>query len=152
MDIPKVIPNWIDGIENTAENGEIFDKLNPHDSKVLFQVVRSRTKDVNIAVDSCAIAQPKWAAVPPVKRGLILHNIVREMNDRKEEIANIVHLETGKSMNDALGETNGAIECGLFYASEGQRLYAKTTTSGVPNKFASTIRQPVGVAGLIIAN
>ncbi|MFC1829868.1 aldehyde dehydrogenase family protein, partial [Thermodesulfobacteriota bacterium] len=59
--------------------------------------------------------------------------------------------ETGKSYQDALGETEGAIALGLFYASEGQRLYGKTTTSAVPNKYAMTIRQPLGVAGLIIA-
>src|SRR6185369_16147613 len=34
---------------------------------------------------------------------------------------------------------------------EGQRLYGRTTTSGTPNKYAMTVRQPMGVAGLIIA-
>jgi len=151
MNIPRVIPNWIEGVESSAANGEVFPKLSPVDGKTIFQTARSRSEDVNLAVNSCRSAQPDWAAIPPVKRGLILHDIVRAMIEKKEDIAHIVHLETGKSMNDALGETSGAIECGLFYASEGQRLYGRTTTSGVTNKFASTIRQPVGIAGLIIA-
>ena len=151
MNIPKFIPNWIAGVEKASVNSQSFNKLNPADGKTLFQVARSGAEDVNLAVKSCLSAQPQWAAVPPVKRGLILHDIVRTMIDKKEEIAHFVHMETGKSMNDALGEVGGAIECGLFYASEGQRLYGRTTTSGVPNKFASTIRQPVGIAGLIIA-
>ena len=73
------------------------------------------------------------------------------MKARQEEIAEIVALETGKSPREALGETQGAIQCGLFFAGEGQRLYGRTCTSGVPNKYAMTVRQAVGVAGLIIA-
>jgi aldehyde dehydrogenase (NAD+) len=73
------------------------------------------------------------------------------MQTHQGEIAEIVAAETGKSYKEAYGETGGAIALGLFYAGEGQRLYGRTTTSGTPNKYATTIRQPVGVAGLIIA-
>ena len=123
MNIPGVIPNWINGVEKVSVNNETFSKLNPADGIQIFQVARSVNEDINLAVESCKSAQPDWADVPPVKRGLILHDIVRTMIDKKEEIAHFVHIETGKSMNDALGEVGGAIECGLFYASEGQRLY-----------------------------
>ena len=60
-------------------------------------------------------------------------------------------LETGKSKKDALGETDAAIEMGFFVAGEGRRFYGQTTTSAVPNKSAMIVRQPLGVAGLIIA-
>ena len=73
------------------------------------------------------------------------------MKEEREEIAGIVHLETGMSFQQALGETEGAIALGMFMAGEGRRLYGRTTTSGVPNKYAMTVRQPLGVAGLIIA-
>jgi aldehyde dehydrogenase (NAD+) len=150
-EIPTIIPNWINGKEVKAISGKSFNKINPANGEILCQGARSQAEDISQAVESAINSQPKWAAIPPVKRGLILHDIVRAMIDNKEEIAHIVHLETGKSMYDALAEMGGAIECGLFYVGEGQRLYARTTTSGVPNKFASTIRQPVGIAGLIIA-
>ncbi len=151
MKTPQLIPNWVDGKECEALDGRSFTKVNPADGSALFSVVRSQKADMDLAVDFAKNSQPDWAAVPPVRRGLILHDVVMRMMERKGDIAEIVHKETGKSMKDALGETGGAIECGLFYASEGQRLYGRTTTSGVPNKCASTIRQPVGVAGLIIA-
>ena len=151
MNIPKIVHNWIGGVEKAAVNNKTFKKLNPANGKHIANIARSDSKDVELAVKTSLVAQEEWAAIPPVKRGLILYDIVNAMIERKEEIAQIVHLETGKSMSDALGETGGAIECGLFYAGEGQRLYARTTTSSVTNKFASTIRQPVGIAGLIIA-
>ncbi len=149
--IPRVIPNWIDGEEQPAIAGEWLDKLNPHDGTLLTRAARSRKADIDAAVDAARRAQDAWAETPAVRRGLILHEIVLGMKARREEIARIVAAETGKSYKDAYGETGGAIECGLFYASEGQRLYGKTTTSGVVHKFAMTVRRPIGVAGLIIA-
>jgi alpha-ketoglutaric semialdehyde dehydrogenase len=73
------------------------------------------------------------------------------MRERRTDIARLVTSETGKSMKDALGETDAAIEMGFFVAGEGRRFYGQTTTSAVPNKSTMVIRQPLGVAGLIIA-
>lgn len=149
--IPNQIPNWIQNQERATQANEWFDKLNPANGHLLCKVARSRREDVSLAVESAKRAQPAWADTPAVQRGMILHKIVVGMQNRQGEIAAIVATETGKSQNEALGETGGAIQCGLFYASEGQRLYGRTTTSGTVNKYAMTIRQPIGVAGLIIA-
>ena len=148
---PEEITNWINGQEQRSDSGEMFDKLNPADGKLLCRVARSQSKDIHRAVQSATYAQPTWGATPAVQRGMLLHKIVLGMQAHQKEIAQIVAAETGKSYKDAYGETGGAIGLGLFYASEGQRLYGRTTTSAVSNKYAMTVRQPVGVAGLIIA-
>ena len=149
--LPKEIPNWVDGEERPALHGGLFEKLNPADSSLLYRVARSNAADVRAAVQAACEAQPNWADTPPVRRGQILHDVAMELEKRREEVARTVALETGKSYRDALGETEGAIAQGLFMAGEGQRLYGRTTTSGTQNKYAMTIRQPIGVAGLIIA-
>lgn len=151
MTIPQLIPNWINGREQMAVAEAVFPNLNPATGKILCQVARSQAIDIQQAVQSAKQAQPNWADIPPVQRGMILHEIVLGMKARQGEIAEIVAAETGKSYKDAYGETGGAIALGLFYASEGQRLYGRTTTSGTPNKYAMTVRMPLGVAGLIIA-
>jgi alpha-ketoglutaric semialdehyde dehydrogenase len=151
MDLPKLIPNWINGAEVAAVSGTSFDKLSPATGNILFSVARSNKNDVINAIDSANKAQVEWAETPAVQRGLVLHKLVIAIQKHQEKIAEIVAAETGKSYNDALGETGAAIQCGIFYASEGQRLYGKTTTSGTPNKYAMTVRHPVGIAGLIIA-
>jgi aldehyde dehydrogenase (NAD+) len=148
---PELIPNWIDGAQQQAASGESFANINPHDGQELCQVTRSQAEDVQHAVAAAQRAQPAWADTPPVQRGMLLHKIVRLMQDHQDELARIVAAESGKAHKHALGEVGGATACGLFYASEGQRLYARTTTSGTPHKYNSTVRQPVGVAGLIIA-
>jgi acyl-CoA reductase-like NAD-dependent aldehyde dehydrogenase len=148
---PEVIPNWIEGRETQAASDQWFEKRSPHNGALLARVARSRAEDVSDAVRAAKHAFPAWSETPPVQRGLLLHQMVVKMQERQHEIAQIVAAETGKSVKDALAETAGAIQCGLFYASEGQRLYGRTTTSGTPNKYAMTVRQPIGVAGLIIA-
>lgn len=148
---PQHIPNWVDGRELYAQGEQFFDKQNPHDGQVIARVARSFSPDVEAAVQAARRAQPSWAAIPPVRRGLQLHELTLALKRQREQMAQLVALETGKSYKMALGETDGAIELGLFYSSEGQRLYGRTTTSGVANKYAMTVRQPLGVAGLIIA-
>jgi aldehyde dehydrogenase (NAD+) len=73
------------------------------------------------------------------------------MRAQSESIAAVVALETGMSFSAASGETAGAIAQAEFMAGEGRRMYGRTTTSGVPDKYAMTVRQPLGIAGLIIA-
>jgi len=149
--LPETIPNWIDGKACAAVSGETFDKLSPDSGRKLCDVARSGSQDVQHAIKAARSAQPAWAELTPVQRGDILHEIARAMRRHQDEIAAIVAMETGMSFNAALGETGGAIAQGEFMAGEGRRFYGRTTTSAVPNKYAMTVRQPLGVAGLIIA-
>ena len=149
--IPKTVLNWIDGEEATAVSGKTFAKLSPHSGKEICQVARSEEQDVRAAIRAARKAQPAWAEYTPVQRGDILHDITLAMRDNREEIANIVATETGMSFQAALGETGGAIAQGEFMAGEGRRFFGRTTTSAVANKYAMTLRQPLGIAGLIIA-
>jgi acyl-CoA reductase-like NAD-dependent aldehyde dehydrogenase len=149
--IPKTVLNWIDGKESQAASGETFAKASPVSGKEICRVARSRAEDVQKAVEVARKAQPAWADSTPVSRGDLLHDIAQAMRKYQDEIASIVSLETGMSFKQALGETGGAIAQGEFMAGEGRRFYGRTTTSAVPNKYAMVVRQPLGVAGLIIA-
>ncbi|HVZ20003.1 MAG TPA: aldehyde dehydrogenase family protein [Vicinamibacterales bacterium] len=151
LTLPSVIPNQIGAEDARASDGRTFAKVNPATGAVICEVARSGRADVERAVEAARRAQPAWAAATPVKRGDILRQIAILMREHRDEIASLVVLETGKSKKDALGETDAAIEMGFFVAGEGRRFYGQTTTSAVPNKSAMVMRQPLGVAGLIIA-
>ena len=151
LTIPSVIPNHLGGRDAAAADGRTFVKLDPATAQPICQVARSASADVDRAVAGARQAQPAWAATTVVKRGDILRQIALLMREHRAAIAALVARETGKSMKDALGETDAAIEMGFFVAGEGRRFYGTTNTSAVPNKAAMVIRQPLGVAGLIIA-
>ena len=151
LTIPGRVPNWIGGSGRPAADAGWFEKRSPVTGKVLWQVARSRQADVEAAVTEAAKTQPAWAAMPAVQRGRILFAVAQALREHREVLARAVATESGKSMREALGEVDGAIDQGMFMGGEGQRLYGRTTTSGVANRSAMTVRCPVGIAGLIIA-
>jgi acyl-CoA reductase-like NAD-dependent aldehyde dehydrogenase len=151
LELPDIIPNQIGGVDRPAYDGRTFAKLDPATGTLICRVAQSNSDDVERAVAAAKKAQPAWADLTVVKRGDILREIAILMRTHRAAIADLVARETGKSKKDALGETDAAIEMGFFVAGEGRRFYGQTTTSAVPNKTALVVRQPLGVAGLIIA-
>jgi aldehyde dehydrogenase (NAD+) len=149
--VARVVGNVIAGLERGAADGRTFEKLAPATGKVLSVVARSGAADVDAAITAAAAAQPGWARRPVEERGRILRRIAQLLEQNREAVAEIVAEETGKSPKDARGETDGAIELGYFVAGEGRRFYGRTMPSATPNRQAMTVRQPLGVAGLIIA-
>jgi aldehyde dehydrogenase (NAD+) len=149
--IPEAIPNLVGGKDASALDGRTFSKVDPATGREICRVARSSAGDISAAVACAKAAQRAWAETSPVRRGDVLRQIALLMRERRQELAALVARETGKSMKDALGETDAAIEMGFFVAGEGRRFYGHTTTSAVPNKTAMVVRQPLGVAGLIIA-
>jgi aldehyde dehydrogenase (NAD+) len=147
----RTVLNVIAGGERHAASGETLEKRNPATGEVLSLVARSGREDVDAAVAAAVAAQPAWARTTPVERGRLLRELAKLLERDADDIARVVHEETGKSLKDARGETGGAIEMGYFVAGEGRRFYGRVTTSGVPNREAKIVRQPLGVAGLIIA-
>jgi alpha-ketoglutaric semialdehyde dehydrogenase len=147
----RTVSNVIAGEERSAASGETFEKLAPATGEAISLVARSGAADVDAAVSAAVEAQPAWAARTVEERGRILRRIAQLLERDRDAVAAVVSAETGKSPKDARGETDGAIELGYFIAGEGRRFYGRTMPSAVPNRQAMTVRQPIGVAGLIIA-
>jgi aldehyde dehydrogenase (NAD+) len=147
----RTVGNVIGGEERGASGGGTFEKLAPATGEPISLVARCSADDVAVAVAAAEAAQPDWAARPVEERGRILRRVAQLLERDRERVAAVVSAETGKSPNDAKGETDGAIELGYFIAGEGRRFYGRTMPSATPNRTAMTIRQPLGVAGLIIA-
>ncbi len=96
-------------------------------------------------------AQRDWAARTVVERGDIVREIALALRGRSDELSAAVVEETGKPEALAAGETAAAVEMGLFVAGEGRRYYGRTTTASMAHRTVMTVRQPVGVAGLVIS-
>jgi len=144
------IPNWIDGQEALPITDSWLDKYNPHTGEVLCRVADSSADDVQKAVGIANSAFTPWADLTPVERGQILADIVSAMKRRAGELSNCIALETGKPPQDANGEVASATLQAEYWAGEGMRLYGRSLTSGMPGKYSHTVRQPRGVAGLIV--
>jgi aldehyde dehydrogenase (NAD+) len=145
------VPNLVAGREAPAAAGEWLEKVRPADGEPLCRFARSRAEDVDAAVAAAVAAQAAWARETPVARGDLVREIALTLRERRDELSELVAAETGKSLALARGETDAAVEMGLFVAGEGRRLYGRTTTSSVPHRTVMAVRQPVGIAGLLMS-
>jgi alpha-ketoglutaric semialdehyde dehydrogenase len=148
---PDSVPNLIGGEAVPAASGAWLDKVKPADGSLLCRVARSGADDVAAAVAAARRAQPEWAERTPVARGEILRELALLLRERREEASELVVAETGKPIELALGETDAAVEMGLFVAGEGRRFYGRTTTASMPHRTVLTMRQPLGVAALLMS-
>jgi alpha-ketoglutaric semialdehyde dehydrogenase len=147
----KEVANLVGGDRVPAASAATFEKLRPADGTLFCRVARSGAADVEAAVAAARDAQPDWAARTPVERGRIVRELALALQARREEAAELVAEETGKSLELAAGEVDAAVEMGFFVAGEGRRLYGRTTTSAMPHRTVMTTRRPVGVAALIVS-
>jgi aldehyde dehydrogenase (NAD+) len=145
------VPNIVRGEEGASASEATFEKRRPADGSELCLAARSGTADVAAAVEAAREAQPAWSARTAVERGNLVRELALALRERREEAAEIVVEETGKSMELARGEVDAAIEMGFFVAGEGRRLYGRTTTSSMPNRTVMATRRSVGVAALIVS-
>jgi len=145
------IANLIDGKEVPPASGKWLDKLRPADGALLCRVARSGAEDIARAVAAARRAQPAWADRTAVERGDLVRALALLLRDRREDASEIVAAETGKPLELALGETDAAVEMGLFIAGEGRRSYGRTTTASMKHRTVLTIRQPLGVAALVMS-
>ncbi|MFZ4671987.1 MAG: aldehyde dehydrogenase family protein [Flavobacterium sp.] len=146
----KYINNWINGLEVKPSNNSYLEKFNPHNGLVISKFANSSKEDVNLSVEVADNKFKQWKSFTPIKRGEILLELVNLMKTHHQKLCKCFALETGKPMADAIGELNGAIKLGIFFSGEGMRLYGKSLTSGIEGKQSFTIREPRGVAGLIV--
>jgi len=126
-------------------------KHNPCTGEVIADVLESTMGDVSNAVECARKAQPAWAEMPPVAWAARLQSVCDAIGQNHIMLADLMQMETGKSSEDARNELTSAVYHGRYFVGEGQRMYGRTTTSGVEGRFAMTIRQPCGVAALITA-
>jgi aldehyde dehydrogenase (NAD+) len=145
-----LLRNFIDGEWATSVTNRTVANVNPADTRhVLGQAVRSNEADTLRAIDAAKRALHGWKRVPAPRRGAIVFEAMRLMAERKEEIARALTLEEGKTLAEARGEVQKAVNLLEFVAGEARRMNGLTVPSEMPKTFAYTVRSPLGVVGLV---
>ncbi len=147
---PKVYKNFINGEWVSSHTGETFENINPADtSDVIGKFQKSDARDVNDAVTAAAKAYKTWRLVPAPKRGEILYRVAQRLWKDKEQHSRDMTREMGKVLAETRGDVQEAIDMTFYMAGEGRRSFGQTTPSEMNNKFCMSIRQPLGVCGMI---
>jgi acyl-CoA reductase-like NAD-dependent aldehyde dehydrogenase len=143
------LKNYIGGRFVDGEELQKVGVYNPANGEELAKVPLSTKEEVNQAVEFAKKAQKEWAKVPAVKRAEFLYEIGFRLKEKKEHLAQILTKEMGKVIEEARGEVQEGIDMAFYMAGEGRRLFGETTPSELSNKFAMSVRSPVGVVGII---
>ena len=147
---PRVHKNFINGEWVDARSGNAYENRNPANvDELVGMFVSSNSEDVDLAVEAATRAYDKWRLTPAPKRAEMLFRAAELLVQHKEEFAKDMTREMGKVLAESRGDVQEAIDMTYYMAGEGRRLFGQTTPSELPNKFAMSIRQSIGVSGLI---
>ncbi len=146
---PTTHKNFIGGEWVDASTRKGIENVNPATGELVGIFPASTAEEVNRAVEAAKNAFDGWRLTPAPKRAEILFRAAQILIERKEEIARDMTREMGKVLAETRGDVQEAIDMTYLMAGEGRRLFGQTTPSELPNKFAMSIRSPIGVCGLI---
>ncbi len=141
--------NFVNGQWSKPLHGQYRNIVNPATGEALWDVPQSSREDLNLAVAAAKSSFSSWRLVPAPKRGEMLFRVGQMLLERKAELAAMMTQEMGKVLLEAEGDVQEGIDMAFYMAGEGRRSFGQTTPSELPNKFSMTIRDPIGVAGII---
>ncbi len=143
----KQLSHYIAG--EWVEGDEFTEVINPATKEVVVSVPLANQDKVDVAVREAKRAQKEWALVPAPQRAEVLFEVGRLMKEKKEHLSQLLTLENGKVLEEARGEVQEGIDMAFYMAGEGRRLFGQTTNAELKDKFAMSVRAPVGVVGII---
>jgi aldehyde dehydrogenase (NAD+) len=142
--------NYINGKWVRLRSAKTFENRNPANRNDLIgRFPASGPEDVAEAVKAAKKAFPGWSRVPAPRRGEILYRVGELLGKHKEGIARAMTREMGKILKETRGDVQEGIDTAFYAGGEGRRLFGETTPSELPDKFAMSLRVPIGVCGLI---
>jgi aldehyde dehydrogenase (NAD+) len=149
MEIPShrlfIAGEWVE-----SDSGRTFESVNPADTRdVVGRFQAGDVADAARAVRAAELAFPAWRRTPAPKRGEILYRFGQVLADNKERLARAMTREMGKVLTEARGDVQEGIDIAFLMAGEGRRMFGDTTPSELPDKWAMSVREPIGVAGII---
>jgi len=143
------VKHFINGQQVANSSERTGDVYNPALGLVIREVSLAQTQDAQAAIAAASLAFPKWRDTSLTKRQQIMFNFREILNSRKEELAEIVTEEHGKTLPDALGEVTRGLEVVEYATSMASHLKGSYSESVSTSIDVYSIKQPLGVVGII---
>ena len=149
-DLPPTYGHFIAGSWCESTSGATFESRNPADTRdFVGRFQQGTAADAAMAIKAAETALPMWRRTPAPKRGEILYRFGALVAEHKERLAQAMTREMGKVIAEARGDVQEGIDIAFLMAGEGRRMFGDTVPSELPDKWAMSIRQPIGIAGII---
>ncbi len=141
---------WIGGKPAAAQSGKTFPVINPADGRVLAQVAEGSAADIDRAVEAAAkAASGPWGKMSARERARVLFEIARLVRENIDRLSLLETRNAGKPLSDSRDEIGLVADCFEYYAGAVSKHFGETIPVGAPG-LNFTLREPVGVCGLIV--
>ncbi|MCH4243365.1 aldehyde dehydrogenase family protein [Acinetobacter gerneri] len=144
---------FIGGQWQDAKSKQTFTIENPATEQSLAVVAKGNADDVDLAVEAAQQAFKTWRYEAPVVRAKLLNKLADLIEQKAEELAQIITLENGKPLLYSRRECLGAINLLRYFAGFATKIEGRTvpvSTAPTANFLNYTLRDPVGVCALIV--
>lgn len=142
--------NYTNGTWRAATSGETSENRNPaRPDDLIGHFASSGAEDIATAVAAAAAAASGWAAISPIARSNILYKASEILASRVNEIGAELTREMGKTLKEGIGETGRAVQILRYFAGELHQPDGEHYPSANPATFLFTLREPLGVCGII---
>lgn len=137
---------WIEGKEYS-------ELRSPYTEEIIAEIPIATTEDVEQAIIAAEQAKNVMAKMPAFERANILEQLARKLEERGDEAAKIIALESAKPYTTAKAEVDRTVETYKFAAEEAKRIHGETipldAARGGVNRLGYTVREPIGIIGAI---
>ena len=141
----KEIGHFIGGKHVKGTSGRFADVYNPNTGEVQAKVSLATTAELRAAVENAKEAQPAWAAKNPQFRARVMMKFLELANKHKEELAELISREHGKTIPDALGDLQRGVEVAEFACGVPHLVKGEFTDAAGPGIDMYSMRQALGV-------
>ncbi|WP_123538622.1 aldehyde dehydrogenase family protein [Halosimplex salinum] len=140
---------YVGGEWRAGASGETIDVEDPSTRTVVTEVPRGTEADVDAAYEAAEAAQDEWAATPPARREELVRNLLQLMDERSDEIVELLASEAGQM--EGIGETSVQLATDQVAeaATYPRRMKGETAASNVPGKENVVEREPQGTVTVI---
>lgn len=145
MPSAKILASRIAGNDRAPPDGPRFENINPATGEAICTVAAADPALVDEAAAAAKSAQRQWIGLPAAERGRVLTRVAAILRERKQELARLEVLDTGKPIQEAPeADIGSAADCFEFFAGLTQILHGEHMPFG-DTAFAYTRREPLGI-------
>lgn len=144
-----VFENYINGEWIASASGKLIDSINPANKQTMGSVQASTKEDAIAAIEAAHAAKKEWKKLGQFQRGQLLYKVAANLEANLQDIAQTLTEEMGKTLPEAIGETQRGIAILKYYAAEGSRSDGDVIPASDKDALMFTKRTPLGVVGVI---
>jgi aldehyde dehydrogenase (NAD+) len=141
--------NYINGEFITRRSGDEYQNINPATGESLGAFPQSTPGEVSDVYGTARTAFNTWKAKSRVERCEYMYRVAHLIEERREKLARIISLETGKNFNESIAEVNEALHMAQFAFGSGRTPTGDIVSSELAEKDSYMVRKPKGVIAIV---